>query len=174
MIRGTIRAGDLLYMPPFWWHFVTLEEPSISVNFWWRSDVSQCLCPAALKRLPGAFERGFLPQTFQQLDITGFDSIHAIGKDFAARGARAAAVLITAAALEAGAAAHGITWGPDGGNGWKDRWSKIENHDLSQGRALNWSRAREVIEAALVEGDPGVTEAVLAGFIRAAAEFKWS
>ena len=33
LIHATIRAGDLLYMPPFWWHFVTLEEPSISVNY---------------------------------------------------------------------------------------------------------------------------------------------
>lgn len=30
-----IGSGDVLYIPPGWWHFTTSIEHSISVNYWW-------------------------------------------------------------------------------------------------------------------------------------------
>ncbi|KAH8317183.1 hypothetical protein KR074_000694 [Drosophila pseudoananassae] len=30
-----LQAGDCLYMPPKWWHYVRSEAPSFSVSFWW-------------------------------------------------------------------------------------------------------------------------------------------
>lgn len=31
----TIEAGDCVYIPPKWWHYVRAETPSFSVSFWW-------------------------------------------------------------------------------------------------------------------------------------------
>lgn len=39
---GLLDAGDLLYLPPGWWHQVRSLDMSISVNFWWnRFDVEE-------------------------------------------------------------------------------------------------------------------------------------
>lgn len=32
---GELRAGEMLYIPPLYWHFVRSLEPSCSVNCWW-------------------------------------------------------------------------------------------------------------------------------------------
>ena len=31
-----LNAGEVLYIPPHWWHFVEARETSFSVSFWWR------------------------------------------------------------------------------------------------------------------------------------------
>lgn len=31
----TLQAGDCLYIPPKWWHYVRAESASFSVSFWW-------------------------------------------------------------------------------------------------------------------------------------------
>lgn len=33
--HGILEAGDILYMPPLWWHQVRSLETAISVNYWW-------------------------------------------------------------------------------------------------------------------------------------------
>lgn len=30
-----IKAGDILYIPPKWWHYVKSLSVSFSVSFWW-------------------------------------------------------------------------------------------------------------------------------------------
>lgn len=30
-----LQAGDCLYMPPKWWHYVRSLSPSFSISFWW-------------------------------------------------------------------------------------------------------------------------------------------
>lgn len=30
-----IRAGDLLYMPAYWWHYVVSLTPAMSLSYWW-------------------------------------------------------------------------------------------------------------------------------------------
>uniref|UniRef100_A0A1A9W7P4 JmjC domain-containing protein n=1 Tax=Glossina brevipalpis TaxID=37001 RepID=A0A1A9W7P4_9MUSC len=32
----TLQAGDCLYIPPKWWHYVKSQSPSFSVSFWWK------------------------------------------------------------------------------------------------------------------------------------------
>jgi lysine-specific demethylase 8 len=34
-VDGYLRAGEMLYIPPSWWHYVQALQPSCSVNFWW-------------------------------------------------------------------------------------------------------------------------------------------
>ena len=30
-----LKPGDMLYIPPKWWHHVVSLSPSFSVSFWW-------------------------------------------------------------------------------------------------------------------------------------------
>lgn len=40
--KGIIEAGDVLYIPPYWWHDLLILETSISVNYWWeRFDIPE-------------------------------------------------------------------------------------------------------------------------------------
>jgi hypothetical protein len=38
MQQGTIEAGDILYIPQFWWHFTTALEPCININVWTKAS----------------------------------------------------------------------------------------------------------------------------------------
>jgi len=40
-IEVTVKAGEVLFLPSFWWHHVTSLSVSISVNQWWRGDLSE-------------------------------------------------------------------------------------------------------------------------------------
>lgn len=37
----TVKAGEVLFLPSFWWHHVTSLSLSISINQWWRSDLHE-------------------------------------------------------------------------------------------------------------------------------------
>jgi len=34
--EGTLKAGDTLYIPEKWWHFIKSLSVSFSVSFWWQ------------------------------------------------------------------------------------------------------------------------------------------
>jgi lysine-specific demethylase 8 len=34
-----LEEGDLLYIPPKWWHYVRSLSISFSVSFWWRTPI---------------------------------------------------------------------------------------------------------------------------------------
>jgi jumonji domain-containing protein 7 len=40
-MRFTVQAGELLFLPAFWWHRVKAHSVSISINFWWPASLSQ-------------------------------------------------------------------------------------------------------------------------------------
>ncbi len=40
-VVATVKAGEVLFLPSFWWHHVTSLSLSISVNQWWRSDLHE-------------------------------------------------------------------------------------------------------------------------------------
>lgn len=46
-----IGPGDMLYIPPFWWHQVYSLELAISANYWWMPSLRQLLAP----QLPDTF-----------------------------------------------------------------------------------------------------------------------
>jgi hypothetical protein len=66
-----LEPGDVLYMPPYWWHQVHSLDLSISVNFWWLPNLAQCVCPAAVLMVPEAFDEGVLYRDLSMLDSTG-------------------------------------------------------------------------------------------------------
>lgn len=40
-IRFTVKAGELLFLPAFWWHQVRSPNVSTSVSIWWMPDLQQ-------------------------------------------------------------------------------------------------------------------------------------
>jgi [protein]-arginine 3-hydroxylase / protease len=36
-----LRAGEMLYIPPKYWHYVRSLSTSISLSFWWKSSSSE-------------------------------------------------------------------------------------------------------------------------------------
>jgi len=50
-ITFTITAGQLLFLPAFWWHHVRSTGVSISANQWWPPTRSQCCGPYGMRYL---------------------------------------------------------------------------------------------------------------------------
>ncbi|NET74474.1 MAG: cupin-like domain-containing protein, partial [Sphaerospermopsis sp. SIO1G2] len=45
-IECVLEAGEMLFMPPFWWHHVNSLDPlNIAVNFWWKANLKQYFTP---------------------------------------------------------------------------------------------------------------------------------
>jgi hypothetical protein len=49
--EAVVEPGDMLFMPAFWWHQVSAPDLAVSVNYWWRADVRDCLTPAFFRQL---------------------------------------------------------------------------------------------------------------------------
>jgi hypothetical protein len=48
-VAVTVRTGEVLFLPSFWWHHVTSLSVSISVNQWWRADLSEHYNPTGAR-----------------------------------------------------------------------------------------------------------------------------
>ncbi|MEK6424867.1 MAG: cupin-like domain-containing protein [Burkholderia gladioli] len=100
-IRFTIHAGELLYMPVFWWHHVRAPDVSVSVNFWWYPSLEQILGASnATRALPGFYAGDRLAE-FRMgfLDPAGLD-FAAASALFLERGRHWGAGLFAIAALD--------------------------------------------------------------------------
>jgi Cupin-like domain len=51
---AVVHSGEALVLPAFWWHQVVSNDVSVSVNFWWRPHVADCLCPGFMRQLQSA------------------------------------------------------------------------------------------------------------------------
>jgi len=55
--RFTVKAGELLYLPAFWWHQVRSPSVSTSVSIWWMPDLQQHVqAPNGPRRLYRQYE----------------------------------------------------------------------------------------------------------------------
>ena len=52
-----VAAGDLLFLPAFWWHQVRSLEVGLSVSVWWAPRPAQFLAPMARRMVPVLYER---------------------------------------------------------------------------------------------------------------------
>jgi lysine-specific demethylase 8 len=50
-LEGDVRAGDAIYLPPAWWHFVRSEELNLAVNCWWLPRASDWVRLAPMRGL---------------------------------------------------------------------------------------------------------------------------
>ncbi|GAB7535080.1 cupin-like domain-containing protein [Burkholderia sp. 3C] len=108
-IRFTIHAGELLYMPVFWWHHVRAPEVSVSVNFWWYPSLEQILGASnATRALPGFYAGDRLAE-FRMgfLDPAGLD-FAAASALFLERGRNWGAGLFAIAALDDWGRRHAV------------------------------------------------------------------
>jgi hypothetical protein len=56
----TLHAGEILYIPVHWFHYVESLDPSISINHWFEVDLRHSLDPAALRYFPRMLLDGYL------------------------------------------------------------------------------------------------------------------
>jgi hypothetical protein len=42
LLHADLEPGDVLYVPPFWWHHVVNPEVSIGLALWWQNIVPAC------------------------------------------------------------------------------------------------------------------------------------
>src|SRR5262249_21988689 len=72
--EAVVTPGDLLFMPAFWWHQVSSPDLSVSVNYWWRADVRDCVTPAFLRQLHMSVVLEDVQGLFQAYDLDGLGS----------------------------------------------------------------------------------------------------
>jgi hypothetical protein len=58
----TVRAGDALYIPIYWWHHVETVQAGAAVNFWWRRTAAQSWRVPGLRYVPKTFFEGYGPR----------------------------------------------------------------------------------------------------------------
>ncbi len=63
-IEVLLRPGEMLYIPPFWWHHVTAVEENISVSFWYALKIQDIfkqknILSVLSDVLPHSFRRSF-------------------------------------------------------------------------------------------------------------------
>jgi hypothetical protein len=44
-----LDPGEVIYIPPFWWHQVESLDIATSLNFWWAPRITQCLHPMGIE-----------------------------------------------------------------------------------------------------------------------------
>jgi hypothetical protein len=96
--EALLGPGDLLYLPPFWWHHVRSLDVSISLNFWSAPSLAHCLVPAGLRLLLTVYERDRLAT--MGAPFRGRGGFLATAREVSAMGWRWPAVLLASAALE--------------------------------------------------------------------------
>jgi lysine-specific demethylase 8 len=99
-ITFILDPGDVIYMPPFWWHQVHSLDYSISVNFWWRAHINHCFNKPAFDMLARSYEAGLLLDKLNDLDFTKANQAEDIARYYSDRNVPWAAVLILLAYLE--------------------------------------------------------------------------
>ncbi len=75
---AVVHAGEVLMLPAFWWHQVVSNDVSVSVNFWWRAHVVDCLCPGFMRQLhstPVQQDLSALTRTFEIGQGDGADPV---------------------------------------------------------------------------------------------------
>jgi len=99
-LTGVIEAGELLYLPAYWWHHVRSLQISISVNFWWPAGFEQNFLPNALRTLPLLYQedrlRGVKAEVLAEVGLELIDAASLLQS----KGQRWAAILLAGAALE--------------------------------------------------------------------------
>jgi hypothetical protein len=175
-----LEPGDMLWLPPNWWHEVRTLDLSISVNFWWQPHIDQLLfMEDMVAKLPLAYRAGalenYLLGATETRDFPGLvdmaERCRVLGKPWAA-------VLVAATALEQHlrriAAGRGVpepegpgTLRAEGLNAELARAGVAERVDgagLGQWMALV-DRALAMEAGEIADGEAGAVVAGVRGFI---------
>jgi lysine-specific demethylase 8 len=69
--EAVVTPGDMLFMPAFWWHQVSAPDLAVSVNYWWRADVRDCLIPGFFRQLHMNMVMEDVHNLFRGYDLDG-------------------------------------------------------------------------------------------------------
>ncbi len=101
-LSGVLEPGDMLWLPPNWWHQMKALEVSISLNFWWTPHLDQVLFMDDLvTKMPDAYAAGVLEEfLWNGTETRDFSGLIHMAERARELGLGWAATLIAAAALE--------------------------------------------------------------------------
>jgi [protein]-arginine 3-hydroxylase / protease len=125
-----LAPGEMLYLPPFWWHQVESLDAAISINFWWKARFEQCLHPMGIQSIYYHYDRGE-PGDVSGVDASAFADLAALAACCLERGHKCAAVLFAKAHVEqlqhgdGARIAHAI-------EPWRELLSRAESGDESR------------------------------------------
>ncbi len=96
-----VGAGDLLFLPAFWWHQVRSLEVGLSISVWWAPRPEQFLAPMAQRMAPVLYERDRLLTLKAMVSEPGeFQGFVGMARFMAAHDRPPLALLFAGAALE--------------------------------------------------------------------------
>lgn len=101
-LGAVLEPGDMLWLPPNWWHQMKSLDVSISLNFWWAPHLDQLLFMDDLvPKMPGAYAAGVLEEfLWNGTETRDFPGLIQMAERARELGLGWAAALIAAAALE--------------------------------------------------------------------------
>lgn len=96
----TLQPGEMLYIPPHWWHHVESLDAAISLNFWWKPRLAQFLHPMGIQSIYYHHDRGELVHARDVLDLAEFEDLADVASYCLDRGQKCIAVLFAQAELD--------------------------------------------------------------------------
>jgi [protein]-arginine 3-hydroxylase / protease len=138
-----LHAGEMLYLPPYWWHQVESLDAAISLNFWWKPRLEQCLQPMGTQSIFYHYDRGELQHAGDVVDLAELDNLAGAGRYCLEQGHLCVAVLFAKAefdrrqAADSGASMHRSS------DQWQDLIRKAE---LGDDQALDRATIAAMLE----------------------------
>jgi hypothetical protein len=174
-----LQPGDILWLPPEWWHQIRALDVSVSVNFWWQPHIEQFLfSPRRISKLPVLYDTGFA-QTFltTAMDHRELDGTLGVAEHSLALGCPWVAVLLGAVAVETGLRGRLEQYGVGEAAGRGDLRAPALNAELAAVAvddcvdAATMAQWSQLIEQAKAMGDTRPTATHAAGMLRTIRAF---
>jgi hypothetical protein len=129
-IHLTVRPGEMLFLPAFWWHYVTSEGIAISTNCWWPPTLSQCRNKTGVRILRSEYKRDRLETLCKFLQLSGPSLLLAANelRDFSVTGA---VLFLLAAANAFNVSVSELQADPRVGRTWNAIVSAVERDEES-------------------------------------------
>jgi len=99
-VECIVNAGEMLFIPPFWWHQVESLDPAVSINFWWKPQFEQWLNPMGIQLLYRRYDLGTLAGLCSEVSVE-FADFARLAAHCLERGHKCLAVLLAKTDLEA-------------------------------------------------------------------------
>jgi hypothetical protein len=125
-----LQPGEMLHIPPYWWHHVESLDTAISINFWWKQRLAQCFNAMGIQSIYHHHDRGELAHAHGVVDLSEFRDLAHAGEYCLDHGLRCIAVLFGKAEFERRRALADLAGPPI--TRWQDLIRKAEHGDDEQ------------------------------------------